>query len=101
MMAPSEPAPARMFALPAVELTRRQDGTTLLCSGHSLERYGRCTGEYLVHWARRAPTRRWLAERAPDGSWRGITYGEALELVHRVGGWLLGQNLSAERPGEE
>jgi feruloyl-CoA synthase len=32
------------------------------------------------------------------GDWQGVSYAEALRDVHRLGAWLLDQNLSAERP---
>src|SRR5689334_16069992 len=97
-MAHSEPESTRLFAPPAPEVMRRRDGVTLLRSRHALEPHARCMGAYLVQWAEYAPTRRWLAERAGDGSWRGVTYAEALEQVYRLGTGLLEQNLSPERP---
>jgi feruloyl-CoA synthase len=87
-----------LFAAPAVEMIHRPDGTVLLRTRHALGDYGRSVGERLERWARDAPDRRFLVERGPSGDWRGVTYHEALHRVHRVGTWLLGQNLSAERP---
>lgn len=98
MMAHSESESSRLFAPAAVEMTRRADGVVLLRSRHALRSYARCTGEYLLQWASRAPTRRLLMERDHDGGWRGITYADALEQVNRIGAWLLEQKLSAERP---
>jgi feruloyl-CoA synthase len=39
-----------------------------------------------------------MAERAPDGAWRTITYAQTLEKIRRIGAALLTRNLSAERP---
>lgn len=87
-----------MFAPVAVDLNERPDGTLLFGARQPLKLYERCLGEYLQHWARTAPARPFLMERGPDGAWCGVTYREALERVRRIGTWLLGQRLSAERP---
>jgi feruloyl-CoA synthase len=97
-MAHSEHESTRLFAPPAPEVIRRPDGVIWLRSRHALEPHARCMGTYLVHWAEQAPARRLLAERAGDGSWRGVTYAEALEQVYAIGAGLLEQNLSPERP---
>jgi feruloyl-CoA synthase len=52
----------------------------------------------LDYWAAHAPDRMFLAERAPDGAWRTITYFETLTRVRRIAQSLLRRNLSAERP---
>ena len=39
-----------------------------------------------------------IAQRAPDGSWRRLTYGEARKRARRVAAALLERRLSAERP---
>lgn len=84
------------FATPAVELVRREHDQ-LLYSRHALGAYARCTGEYLEHWARRAPERPFLLERSGT-AWRGLSYREMLQRVRSVGAWLLGRELSLERP---
>ena len=90
------PIPEQLFTPPAVELLRREHDQ-LLRSRHVLKAYARCTGEFLEHWARRAPERAFLLERA-GRDWRGLSYAEMLEQVRRVGAWLLGRELSTERP---
>jgi feruloyl-CoA synthase len=87
-----------MFAPVAVKMERRADGAILLRSPEPLRDYPRCIGEHLEHWGRVAPTRPFLLERAPDGRWEGVTYGEALDQVRRIAAWLLNRNLSVERP---
>ncbi|HET7539168.1 MAG TPA: AMP-binding protein, partial [Polyangiaceae bacterium] len=84
------------FAAPAVELVRREHDL-LVNSRHALGAYARCTGEFLERWARDAPERPFLLERT-GAEWRGLDYGEALRRVRRVGAWLLGRELSLERP---
>jgi len=89
-------APDRVFAAPAVTLLRREHDS-LLRSSYPLGAYARCCGEFLEDWARRAPERAFVMERREQG-FQGLNYREMLEQVRRVGAWLLGQELSAERP---
>src|ERR1041384_7006620 len=93
-VSPTGVTPEHLFTPPRVELVRREHDQ-LLRSRHALAAYARCTGEFLEDWARRAPERPFLLER--DGrDWRGLSYGETLEQVRRVGAWLLGRELSVE-----
>ena len=84
-------APAR------VDVERRADGAILLRSPRKLGAHARAAGEWLVHWARAAPERTFLAERRGDG-WRRVGYREALDLARRIGQGLLARGLSASRP---
>jgi feruloyl-CoA synthase len=88
----------RMFAPPAIDVIDCPDGAKLVRSRQPLKLYERCLGEYFQRWARKVPDRPFLLERAAEGGWAGVTYGEALERVRRIGTWLLARNLSAERP---
>jgi feruloyl-CoA synthase len=81
----------------AVEVARVRDGI-ILRSLPPLGDFARCTGEFLEQWARSAPERPFLLERAGGAGWRGVTYGEALHRVRRIGAGLLGQAVSRERP---
>ena len=85
------------FAPAAAEVERRADSTLLMRSPQPLGRYARCAGEWLVHWAKVAPQREFLAERAGD-AWRKVSYGEALDAARRIGQSLLDLGLGAERP---
>ena len=85
------------FAPARVEVERRADGATVLRSPAPLRPPARAVGEWLVEWARRAPDRVFLAERAGDG-WRTVTYGEALRAARRIGQALLDRGLSAGTP---
>ena len=85
------------FAPARVEVERRPDGALVLRSPAPLGAPVRAVGEWLVEWARRAPARVFLAERAGDG-WRQVTYGEALPAARRIGQALLDRGLSARRP---
>ena len=58
-------APVRKVSLGAAEVLveRRADGAILLRSPHKLGAYPRNLTERLVHWAREAPERRFIAQR--------------------------------------
>jgi feruloyl-CoA synthase len=85
------------FAPAAVEVERRADGVLVLRSPQPLQPYARCLGDYLERWAREAPERCFLAERAGVG-WRRLTFGAALAEARAIGTGLLRRGLSAERP---
>jgi feruloyl-CoA synthase len=93
------PAPApTLFAQPAAVVSRRADGTIIVESPTPLEPGQRRIGDYLELWAREAPERDFLVERAPDGTWRAITYGETRDRVHRIASWLLAHVADRTRP---
>ena len=85
------------FAPAAVEVERRADGVLVLRSPQRLQAHARCLGEHLERWAREAPERCFLAERA-GADWRRLTFGEALVQARSIGAALLARGLSAERP---
>jgi feruloyl-CoA synthase len=88
-----------MFARPVVDIESRADGSRVLRSGIPLpDTFARCVGEWLERWASEAPERLFLAERNAAGEWDRVTFGEARRRVVAIASWLLGQNLSAERP---
>ena len=93
------------FAAPEVLVEPREDGTMLVRSPTPLGPYARSVGEWLVDWARRAPDRPFLAERAADGSRRLFT-GSAADMaadtaaLAKVGVSQLGMQLLASTVGE-
>jgi feruloyl-CoA synthase len=91
-----EPSTLR-FAPPRVERVPRADGGFLLRSPEPLAPYARCVGDWLLHWAREAPQRVFLAERAGAG-WRTVTYAQALDAARAIGTALVARGLSVERP---
>jgi feruloyl-CoA synthase len=93
-------APLRPVRLgPAdVLLDRKTDGTIILRSPHPLDSYPQKLTERLEHWAKAAPDRVFLAQRAVDGSWRKLTYAQALAQVRSIAQSLLTRPLPAERP---
>jgi feruloyl-CoA synthase len=89
---PVKLAPAR------VEIDRRADGTTYLRSPRPLDPYPDKLTERLEHWAEAAPDRVFLAQRAADGSWRTLSYAQALLQTRAIAQALLARDLSSERP---
>jgi feruloyl-CoA synthase len=97
--APSGDNSRKLFATPAIVADRRPDGSILLKSTTPLHDSARCIGDWLEHWARQAPDRIFLADRASaDAPWSTVTYNEALKQVRGAAAWILAQGLSAERP---
>jgi feruloyl-CoA synthase len=93
-------APLRPVRLgPAdVLLDRKANGTIILRSPHPLDSYPQKLTQRLEHWAKAAPDRVFLAQRATDGSWRQLTYAQALAQVRSIAQSLLTRPLSTERP---
>lgn len=73
---------------PLVTVTSASDGQ--IYRSRPLAPVQRCAGDWLVRWAAEAPDRIWLAERAPGGAWRTLTYSAALRAVRGLGAALLG-----------
>ena len=91
--------PETLFAKPAISADRRADGSIILKSTVPLKQGARCVGDWLEHWARQAPQRIFLADRASaDAPWRAVSYADALRQVRSAAAWILAQGLSAERP---
>lgn len=97
-MSPIARKPDELFADPAVVIEERPDGTRLFSSKLQLPDYARCTGVWLERWAEETPNAVFLAERGKNGEWITLSYGEVRARIYRIATWLLGQNLSAERP---
>ena len=88
-----------LFAIPSVIADRRADGSIVLKSTVPLRESARCVGDWPEHWARHAPDRIFLGDRASvDAPWQTVTYKDALKQVRAAAAWILAQGLSAERP---
>ncbi|MGY3693470.1 feruloyl-CoA synthase [Bradyrhizobium sp. USDA 3240] len=98
-MAASGDDPQRLFATPAIIAVSREDGSILVRSTTPLKPSARCVGDWLEHWARQAPDRIFLGERASaEAPWSTVSYRDALGIVRRTASWILAQGLSTERP---
>ncbi len=87
-----------LFAPPLVVVERGPAGDTRLRSPAPLGDHDRSVGVFLERWAEMAPDRPFLRERGPDGAWRGPTYREARDQVHRLATGLLRLGLGPDRP---
>lgn len=88
-----------LHATPEVIREIRPDGTQYLRSAISLDNtYECCVGDWLEHWAKETPEQIFIAERGTNGAWEKLTYQAARKQVIAMATWLLGQNLSPERP---
>ncbi len=85
------------FAKPDIERVAFRDGFVL--RSRAAPRAGPpSVMHYLAGWAERAPERVFLAERAPDQSWRKLSYRAALDSARAIGASLLTRGLGPERP---
>jgi len=97
--APGRDQSDMLFATPAIAADRRADGSIILRSTTPLRESTRCIGDWLEHWARQAPDRIFLADRASaDAPWSTVTYKDALKQVRSAAAWILAQGLRVERP---
>src|SRR5579862_1799274 len=83
---------------PDVMVERRSDGAIMLRSPHALRPYAKNLTERLVHWAKAAPERVFLAQRDAAGAWRALTYAQTLAQVQAIAAALLERDLSPEHP---
>ena len=91
------------FGVTRAVLTEGQGGVRYLKAEQPLEPCARRMTDRLVHWARTAPDRSFMAQRVKiaDGSkgeWRHISYAQALASARSIGQALLDRGLNAERP---
>src|SRR3984957_4968017 len=97
---PQPTPPLRQVLLgPAdVLVERRSDGAILMRSPHPLPAFPQKLTERLVHWAKAAPERVFLAQRDASGAWRTLTYADALTKVRAIAAALLARGLSTDCP---
>src|SRR3954468_9649835 len=82
-----------------IAVERRADGVIILKSRIPLKPYEKHIPASLSKWAKQAPERIWLAQRAgADRQWRKLSYGEAKGLVDGLTQGLLNLGLAPGRP---
>lgn len=91
------------FGVTEARVRHAADGTTYLSAALPLRPYGQRMTDYLVHWAKQAPQRSFMARRAKQadgstGDWVHLSYADALDAARSIGQALLDRGLSAERP---
>jgi feruloyl-CoA synthase len=87
-----------VFAEPQIEVERRAGDVWLLRSRTPLEEPERTVGAVLERWAAATPHADLLCERAADGAWQRVTYGEAWSVARSIGHALLERGLGPDRP---
>lgn len=79
----------RVNTLPHKVISERPgDGSIRLRSAHAMREAVPQSGVWLRHWAKAAPDRIFLGERSGEG-WREVRFGETLEMVRSIAGWLV------------
>lgn len=86
------------FAPAKVNRSAKPSGEIILTSPLQLPTAFRNTGAMLDQWAAKTPNGVFLAERNPDGTWRRVTFGQALELVSAIARNLLARGLGEKKP---
>src|SRR3954452_9981612 len=82
-----------------IDVARRPDGVIVLKSRIPLQSYEKHIPASLAKWAKQAPERIWLAQRAgTERQWRKVSYGEAKRLVDGLTQGLLNLGLEPGRP---
>jgi feruloyl-CoA synthase len=81
-----------------VEVRHGEGGTLYLKSSRPLGPYPPRITDALERWAAEAPDRTFLAQRDAAGTWRRLTYREALERVRAIGQAFVDRGLSVDRP---
>src|SRR6478672_8063160 len=82
-----------------IGVERRSDGVVVLKSRIALQAYEKHIPASLAKWAKQAPERTWLAQRAgTDRQWRELSYGEAKRTVDALTQGLLDLKLEAGSP---
>lgn len=96
----SEQAPFRHVNLHRSRLLVEQlaSGDQLLRAEQPLFDHPLRLSDCLLEHAAKSPERGFLAQRAPSGEFRVVTYGQALLYARKLGAALLARGLSAERP---
>lgn len=87
-----------LFAPPEIQAHWRPDGSMVLRSKRHPGPAPEAIGHWLEHWGSSDPSRPFLAAREPDGSWRRLTYGQALAGARAIGQSLLDRRLDAAKP---
>ena len=80
-----------------LEVETRPGGEIILTNPTPFSREHETTTASLDHWARVAPDRTWLAERAGDG-WRTLSYAEAWARISALSAGLRDLGVVGDRP---
>jgi feruloyl-CoA synthase len=76
---------------------RQQDGSVVLRALQPLREHETNLASFLFEWAAVAPERVFVAERAPHGAWRTVSYAEAARAASSVAQALIDRGLDQSR----
>lgn len=91
------------FGVTRVTLRDGANGVRYLRADQPLQEHAVRMTDRLVHWAKIAPDRAFMARRVRNadgttGDWRHVTYTQALDAARRIGQALVDRKLTPERP---
>ncbi|MEE2745338.1 MAG: feruloyl-CoA synthase [Pseudomonadota bacterium] len=87
------------MAEPLVDVEEMSDGSKILRSPQTLEEYPENQSKWIFDWAKKAPTRIFLADRSGlNGDWRSITYFDFSKKIKSIGQALLDRSEGKIRP---
>ncbi len=86
------------LAPPRVEKEDLPGGGFILRHADALQPHARCIGSWLEHWNRVTPDTLFLAERAPGGDWRRLSFSQVRQTIGRIAQGLLDLNLPPGKP---
>ena len=86
------------FGPSEVEVEHHDGGVIVVRAKAKLGPYPRSLTDWLDHWAEVAPSRVYLAQRAPDGNWCKISYAETRKRARAVAQALIDRKLTTETP---
>jgi feruloyl-CoA synthase len=89
--------PVRVASLGAT-VDRRTNGVIYVRSPQPLGEYPEKVTNRLEFWAKHAPERIFLAQRAPSGEWQTTTYAQAFMRIRKLARGLLDHGLSQDKP---
>jgi len=94
------PRKVRKVNVPPAEalFDRRANGTIYVRSPKPLAPYPERLTDRLEYWAERSPERTFIAQRDAAGTWRHLTYKEALNRVRSISQALLNRGFSNQTP---
>jgi len=91
-------AQPQTFAPPDIAIERREGGTIVLTSRHTLDRWPESIPAVLEERATKHPDRPLAAQRDPQDHWRPLTYGEARDKANSLARAFIDIGLGPERP---
>jgi feruloyl-CoA synthase len=81
-----------------IQKSENTEGVTFLKSTVALKSHPHRITQSLVRWAKKTPTKIFLAQRNTNGDWQTLTYAQAYWKVKSIAQYLLQLDVSVEKP---